>query len=548
MEYLVIGVVALIAIAFATVVSPRVGIASPLILVAIGIGASALPGVGPVAVDPEVILAGVLPPLLYAAGVSIPATDFRREFKSIGALSVVLTIISTLLLGVLFHAVLPDLAWPWAFALGAIVSPSDPVATSIIKRLGVAPRMVSLLEGESLLNDATALVLLRGAVAAAASAVTIWGVAWEFILAMTVAVIIGWLVGHLNLIISARITDTTANTVFTFTVPFLASIPAELMGASGLVAAVVAGLVTGNGAARALPPQVRASDHQTWRAIELMLEGVVYLILGLELFTTVEAVHRDHQGAGFAVGVAAVALLAVLVVRAAFIAPLLWFQARRAARAVAARPRIADARAALNDDGTHTGAIRRLAKRRPWHRRLRPSQHPTAEAVERYLTRAEADISYLERAPLGPREGGLMVWAGMRGVVTVAAAQTLPLDAPDRDLLVLIAYIVAIGSLVVQGGTIAWAVRVLKPSMGATEAEQAEERARLRELLDDVGAEAREEFHGAGRDGHHHAQHLHVIEAKRDALLDVRSLGTFSSPALSAMLAELDAEQIRLEL
>ncbi|WP_084104126.1 sodium:proton antiporter [Demequina sp. NBRC 110056] len=543
MEYLVIGVVALISISLATVISPRVGVAAPLILVAIGVAASFIPGVGPVEIDPEVILAGVLPPLLYAAGVSIPATDFRREFKSIGALSVLLTIISTVLLGVLFHALLPDLSWPWAFAIGAIVSPTDPVATAIIKRLGVAPRMVSLLEGESLLNDATALVVMRAAVAAAASAVTVWGVAWEFVLAMAIAVAIGWAVGHLNLWISARIRDTTANTVFTFAVPFLASIPAELLDASGLVAAVVAGLVTGNGAARKLSPLVRTSDHRTWNAIELVLEGAVYLILGLELVSTIEAVERDHAGVGFAIGVAAVVLVAALVVRAGFIAPLLWWQGRRVARAASRRGRIADARARLADDGAQTGVIRAVSRRH----RLRRSAH-TAEGVERFLTRAEADISYFERARLGPREGALMVWAGMRGVVTVAAAQTLPTDTPDRALLVLIAYIVAIGSLVIQGGTVAWAVRWLNPSRGATQEEQDHERARLRELLDEVGSEAREQFQREGRDGHGHAQHLAIIKAKRDALLDVRSLGTFSSPSLSAMLAELDVEQIRLEL
>ncbi|GMA37299.1 cation:proton antiporter [Demequina litorisediminis] len=268
MEILVIGVFALMAIATATAVSPKVGIAAPLILVALGFGASLLPFMPAVEVDPEVILAGVLPPLLFAAGASIPATDFRREFRSISGLSVILTILSTLVLGAFFHWLIDDLSWPWAFALGAIVSPSDPVATAIIKRLGVSPRMVSLLEGESLLNDACALVLLRGAVAAAAAAVTVGDIALEFILAMTVAVIIGIIVGRLNLWVSNRMSDTTANTVFTLAVPFVASIPAEAVGASGLVAAVVCGLVTGNGSAKALSPQVRQSDAQTWHAIE----------------------------------------------------------------------------------------------------------------------------------------------------------------------------------------------------------------------------------------------------------------------------------------
>ena len=543
MELLFIGVVALIAISFATVVSPRVGIAAPLILVALGVGVSVIPGVPVLEIEPEVILAGVLPPLLYAAGASIPATDFRREFKAIGALSVLLTIISTVVIGVLVHALIPELAWPWAFAIGAIVSPSDPVATGIVKRLGVSPRVVGLLEGESLLNDATALVLLRGAVVAAASAVTVWDIAWQFVFAMAIAVAIGWLVGRINLSVSARITDPTANTVFTFTVPFLASIPAELLGASGLVAAVVAGLVTGSAAARRLSPQARQSDHQTWHAIELILEGAVYLILGLELLGTIEDVERDHAGVAHALGIALVLLVGVLVVRSAFIAPLLWVQSRRARRARELQPHMDHYRELLQDPERREAARRRLG----WRSRLR-HRRASADHVERRLTRVQADLSYLVRATLGPREGAVMVWAGMRGVVTVAAAQTLPTDAPARSLLVLVAYLVAILSLVIQGGTVAWVVRWVKPSMGASAAEARAERERLDELLDDAAATARREFESQDRDGRGGAQHLAVIRARRDALLDARDVGMFSSPVLSQALHELDVEQIRLEL
>lgn len=543
MEVLVIGVIALIAIAFATAVSPRVGIAAPLILVALGVGVSLIPGVPAIEIEPEVILAGVLPPLLYAAGASIPATDFRREFRSIGALSVVLTIVSTVLIGVLVHALIQDLAWPWAFAIGAIVSPSDPVATGIIKRLGVSARVVGLLEGESLLNDATALVLLRGAIVAAASAVTVWDIAWQFMVAMAIAVAIGWLVGRLNLSVSARIKDPTANTVFTFTVPFLASIPAELLNASGLVAAVVAGLVTGNGAARRLSPQARQSDQQTWHAIELVLEGAVYLILGLELLGTIEDVERDHQGVAHALTIALVVLVGVLTVRALFIAPLLWWQARRAGRARELQPHVEHYRELLQDPERHEAARRQQG----WLSRLL-HRASSSERIDRRLTRVQADLSYFVRGRLGPRDGVIMVWAGMRGVVTVAAAQTLPTDTPGRSLLVLVAYLVAILSLVIQGGTVAWVVRRVKPSMGASPAEQRAERERLDELMDKASARARREFESAGRDGRGGAQHRAVISARRDALLDARDLGTFSSPVLSQALHELDVEQIRLEL
>ncbi|WP_062136984.1 cation:proton antiporter [Demequina aestuarii] len=579
MELLGVGVIALVAIAFATVLSPRLGIASPLVLVALGVGASLVPFGPDLSVNPEMILAGVLPPLLYAAGVSVPATDFRRDFRSIGALSVALTIVSTVLMGVVFYWMFPDLSWPWAFALGAIVSPTDAVATAIVKRQGVSPRLVALLEGESLFNDAAALVLLRAAVAATASAVSLWAVAANFVVSMVLAVAIGWVVGRVSLWVRSWMTDVTAATVFSFAVPFLASLPTDAIGASGLVAAVVAGLVSGNGAARRLSPQVRRSHQQNWHTAELMLEGAIYLILGLELLRTIEDVRQDDLGILFAFGAAAVVLVAVLATRAAFVAPLLAIQRHAARRSPRVRPRL---RRAIGQSDTATGAARKAARVVRWGQ---PdlTHHSRVEAVKQRLARANADHGYLLRSPLGPREGGVMVWAGMRGVVTVAAAQALPSDTPDRSLLVLIAYLVAISSLVIQGGTMAWMLRLLKPARAATPEELAVESVGLKEVLDAAVEDERQhlreerersrsrraaeaddradpgtpsptdaqgfpvsaEVSAVDEDRDHR---IAIIKAEREALLDVRALGAFSSASLAAALAQLDAEQIRLEL
>ena len=157
-------VAGLMVIAAATVVGPRLGIAAPLVLVALGVAASFLPVFGAAHIEPEWILEGVLPPLLYSSAVSMPAMNFRREFGAISGLSVLLVIGSALVLGVFFMLVVPDLGFAWGVALGAIVSPTDAVATSIIKQTSVSKRVVAMLDGESLLNDATALVLLRTAI------------------------------------------------------------------------------------------------------------------------------------------------------------------------------------------------------------------------------------------------------------------------------------------------------------------------------------------------------------------------------------------------
>src|SRR5699024_322683 len=136
------------------------------------------------------ILAGVLPPLLYSAAASMPSLDFRREFTAIGSLSVVLVLVSTLVTGLFFTWAIPGLSLAWGIALGAIVSPTDAVATSIVKKTGVSPRVVTMLEGEGLLNDATALVLLRSAIAATAATVSLGGVAGSFLAALAVAIIV----------------------------------------------------------------------------------------------------------------------------------------------------------------------------------------------------------------------------------------------------------------------------------------------------------------------------------------------------------------------
>ncbi|GAA3862589.1 sodium:proton antiporter [Leifsonia kafniensis] len=571
MDVLIILVLSLLAIAGATAIGSRLGVAAPLLLIVFGIAVSLLPFVPEIHVEPEWILAGVLPPLLYSASVSMPSMDFRREFGAIGGLSVLLVVLSSVVLGFFFAWVIPGLGIWWGIALGAIVSPTDAVATSIVKKVGVSPRVVSILEGESLLNDATALVLLRTAIAATAASVSFGGVLGTFAFAVVVAVIIGYLVGKLNLILRARVTDATVNTVISFTVPFLASIPAEALGASGLVAAVVAGLVTGRNAPRMLSAQHRLSESQNWRMIELVLEGAVFLLMGLELTAIIGDVQRDHAGIGFAVVVAAGALLLTILVRSAYVAPLLAGLAARARRGEQMKPKLAQIQEHLDrspEQRAELGLSRAQGKARgkdrgrakstsglavggestiPAQDRQRGDRPaPSAGRLERFSTRVRrtvADIDYYLAAPLGWREGTIVVWAGMRGAVTLAAAQTLPDDAPSRSLLVLIAFLVAAGSLLLQGGTLKRIVAWVKPSTGSDPDAEAEERAQIIDLLRQAAASAEP---AAQPDSKPRA--LAVIELQRQALLDARDDGLYGAEALNSALAVLDADQISIEL
>jgi NhaP-type Na+/H+ or K+/H+ antiporter len=549
---LIVVVIALLVISAATTLGPRLGFAAPLLLVVVGIGASLLPFIPDIDIEPEWILAGVLPPLLYSASVSMPAMNFRREFTAISGLSFVLVVVSSLIVGMVFAWLVPGLGLAWGIALGAIVSPTDAVATSIVKRAGAPPRVVTVLEGESLLNDATALVILRAAIAGAAASVSLWGVLGNFVFAIAVAGIIGYVVGRLNLMVRARVEEAPVNTVISFAVPFLAAIPAEELGASGLVAAVVAGLVTGHGAARVLSPQHRLSDSQNWRTVELILEGAVFLVMGLELSTIVSDVRANHTGIGTAAGLAVLALLLTLVVRAAYGAPLLAGLKFRADRGARLKPWIATTQARLANPDTAEEVFDKFGSR---------SSGPLEERVGRFSTRLRrlvADIDYLLAQPLGWREGTVIVWAGMRGAITLAAAQTLPEDAPGRPLLILIAFLVATSSLLLQGGTLPRLISLVKPA-GVDESVAYDERLRLMSLLDQTAAAVKNES-GDDDQGGYPAESdraqgdnsrrltLAVISAQRQALLDARDDGSFSADALNAALAVLDADQISLEL
>jgi CPA1 family monovalent cation:H+ antiporter len=619
MDLLLIGVIAAVAIVTVTALAPRVGVSAPLLLVALGVAISLVPAVPAVEIEPEWILGVVLPPLLYATSVSMPTMDFRRDLTAISGLSVLLVVATSVVLGLLFSWLIPGVSLATGIALGAVLSPTDAVATSIVRKSGVSPRIVTVLEGESLLNDASALVLLRSAVAATAASVSLWEVATDFLFAVVVAVAIGALVGKVSLMVRTRVSDPHLTTAISFIVPFVAYIPAEHLDASGLVATVAAGLVAGSGSVR-LRPQDRIAEAANWRTLELLLEGAVFLLMGLELYGLVVEVREDHGSLWVAVGLGAMAAAVVLVVRAGYVAYLLATLSRRARRGVTmrgylsaindrtdalqsmspedlARIRVPGGPPGAGHDGAGAGADparvagleRALGGRKRLLRRRRPVLDPQAPPETRFaglrarVTRRIADIDYLQAEPLGPREGAVLVWAGMRGVVTLAAAQSLPRETPHRALLLLVAFVVAAGTLLVQGGTLGWVVRRL--GLGR---DGADDRAELDRLTGEMMRAATEMLASPDLrrpDGSAYAPvvleqarrisqrqkeqvdedvladkdrasvaaqvrelRLALLDAQREALLRVRDLGTASSGALTEALKVLDADQISLEL
>jgi len=540
----------LLCVAGVSALSTRIRVAAPLILVLLGSLVGFLPMVPAFEVDPEWILIGVLPPLLFSSAVSMPAMSFRRELRSITGLSVGLVLVSSVLLGWFFTVTL-NISLAWGIALGAIVSPTDAVATAIARRVGVPSRVLTMLEGESLLNDATALVLLRSAIAAAAGGIAMGAVVVDFLWALGAAAAIGFGVGWLQLWLRARVADPVISTVISYAVPFLAAVPAEQVGASGLVAAVVAGLVSGYGAPRMLSAQARLSDAQNWRTAELVLESAIFLLMGLQLHGLMT--HASHsEGAVATLGLVAMAgLLLTIAIRAAYVAILVRSQSRRTRRQQGNQERLAmmqsyvDARIAHPDQGFgrpsrggRDGAAAGNDARQRWNA-------DRLKRIQTTLRRKQATIDYLAREPIGPPEGVMLVWAGMRGAVSLAAAQTLPADTPGRPSLLLVAFFLAGGSLLLQGASLPLVVARFKrePSEDDRQAEMYE-RGRLLDLLREVAEQERTRVSGRSMK----RLELDLLDAQRMALLDARDDGVFDAHALSHALRVVDAALIGLEL
>lgn len=588
---LVIIIATLFVIAAAELLADRTGIAAPILLLLLGAAVALIPGMPEVEVEPELVLMIILPPLLYSAAVNMPVSDFRRNIAPIGVLAVLLVAISAGVIGFVVNRMAPGIGIAACLALGAIVSPSDAVATSIVRRAGVSRRVVTVLDGEGLINDASALVILASAVGAIASQVSAGNVIGDFLLAVLVALVVGWLIGRLMIWLRSRVHEPTADTVLSLATPFLAYLPAEHLHGSGLVAAVVAGLVASHHGPRVLTPTQRMSSRNTWGAVMLILESAVFLLMGLELTAIVKDMEAESFGWRLAVSVAAVALVLTLVVRTAVVAPLLMWVARRSrrrsrhrTRLVAATERVGQARA--SEDGTMEFRGTTLSPGR----------------VERFgarLRRMISDLDYYIEHPLGPREGVVMIWAGMRGAITLAAAQTLPLDTPHRSFLVVVAFLVAAASLLLQGSTLGLVVKLARPAVaeGIDPQEQAEIRTLLHRAVRDVPvspgmrtllARMNRQEGGQAEDNRLQAaavalawrqfaeirekpttspagdsiaspEHrrraaeisrnyaLRLIVAQRRALLDASDSGQFSPEAVSAALDTLDADQLSLE-
>jgi CPA1 family monovalent cation:H+ antiporter len=391
-----------VAVLVVTAIARWLDWSAPLCLIAVGVGASYVPGVPDYHLSPEVVLVGLLPPLLYSAAIQTSLVDYRKLRGPIALLSVGLVVFTTFGVGLVVWAVVPGLPLAAGIALGAVIAPTDAVAASAIaQRIGMPRKLIRLIEGESLFNDATALVALRTAIAAIAGSITIWQVSVDFLLAVACGVLAGALVGYAAAYVRARLQDLVTDTALSFAVPFIAYMLAEVAHGSGVLAVIVAGILLGHKSPAILSGAARIASQHNWRTIQFLLENMVFLLIGLQLRWIIEEVGDSDLSLGLIIGICAAILVATIVSR------VLWL--------------------------IGIGSMKRVI--RIW----RPKSH------------------------VWPwHYSAVLAWAGMRGVVTLAAAFVLPDDTPQRAVLLLAAFVVVAGTLLIQGTTLARLIRRLR--------------------------------------------------------------------------------------
>ncbi|MDT7732737.1 MAG: monovalent cation/hydrogen antiporter [Mycobacterium sp.] len=387
-------------------VARHYNVSAPLVLVVAGLLAGLIPGFKEIELSPTLVLYVLLPPLLWSAGLESSYVALRRNIRPIGLLAVGLPLATTFAVGYVAYKMVPELTIAAALTLGAIVAPPDAVsATAVGRRLGLPRRMMTLLGGESLLNDATALTAYKVSLAAAIGAAATWssGLA-TFALAAAGGVVVGVALGFLTAFIRWRLDDPLVESAVGLVAPFIIYLAAEEIHGSGVLAVVVAALILGQKSTRA-GYATRLQDNAVWKALTLILESFAFLMIGLQLPMVV----GELKG----ITAAVIAISSVAVLATVILVRIFWIFV-----------------------GTYLPRL--LSKR----------------------------VRDREPAPR-PAEVFVVAWAGMRGVVSLAAAFGVPMTTlsgapfPGRPQLVFLTFVVVIGTLLLHGLTLPWLIRRL---------------------------------------------------------------------------------------
>jgi monovalent cation/hydrogen antiporter len=498
----------------------------PIFLVIGGLAMGAIPGVPSVELEPDLVLLIFLPPLLYSASFFTGLRELRENIKPISMLSVGLVLATALAVAVVAHAVIAGMSWPAAFVLGAIVSPTDPVAaTAIAGRIGVPRRVVTIVEGEALINDATALVAYKVAVAAVLTgSFHAWEAGAQFLYSGLGGAALGLAIGWVIAQVRERLDDPPVEITIALLSGYAAYLPAEELGLSGVTAAVAVGLYMGSQTSRLTNSTVRMQGDAVWQILTFLLNSILFLLIGLQL----PAIVDDLRGAELETG-----------------------DLIRYGAAI-----------------TATVVVTRIV----WTYVFQYSPYFFRRGVNR---RAKVRIV------------AIVAWMGMRGAVSLAAALALPntTDAgepfSERPVILYSVFCVILGTLVLQGLTLPWLIRLLRIEADDGDVLEQEARARLQAAeaalvrIDDLEREdwTRDETLERMRGLYRYRRNrfaarfdddvddgaiedrstaygrmmFAVIDAQRDALEAMRRAGEISDEVMRTVVRDLDLEERRLE-
>jgi CPA1 family monovalent cation:H+ antiporter len=516
----------LVAVAGLAAVARAVNVPYPIALVVGGLIMGFIPGLPGDGVDlaPDLVLVIFLPPLLYSAAFFANLHELRRLARPISLLAIGLVLATMCVVAVVAHAVIDGLPWAAAFVLGAIVAPTDPVAaTTVARRLAVPRRIVSIIEGESLINDGTALVAYRVARNAAlvGGTFSILDAGLEFVLGAVGGVLIGLAVGFVVSEIRRRIDDVLIEITISLLTGYAAYLPAEAVGASGVLAAVTVGVVLGWRAPRISTARMRLQGYAVWDTLVFLLNALLFVLVGLQLPLILERLAGEPTAT--LLGQAALVSVAVILTR------ITWMH-------------------------TVPFVIRALDRR--------PQQRERRQGWQFRM---------------------IVAWSGMRGSVSLAAALALPADFPRRDLVVFLTFSVIFATLVVQGLTLPVLIRRLDVR---DDGEEEREELAGRRAAADAALHRLDELEGAnwtredtvGRmrsayeyrrnrlaaragetDGDDGPDYEHrslkyqklvraLLDAQREELVRLRNSGEISNEVMHRLERELDLEDERLEI
>jgi Na+/H+ antiporter len=514
----------LVAVAVLLIAAGVVRVPYPILLVLGGLGLSFVPGIPEIQLAPDLVLIAVLPPLLYGASFFTSLRDLRENAGAITLLAVGLVLMTMLAVAAVAHFFIPDLGWQGAFVLGALVSPTDPTAAAAIgERLGLPRRIVALVEGESLVNDGTALVAYKFAVAAVVTGTfSLVNATGSFVLNVIGGIAIGLAIGFIIRQLRRRLDDPPLEITISLLSGYFAYLPAQAAGVSGVLAAVTVGVYMGWHTPELTSAQTRLQGIAVWEILFFVLNALLFALIGLQLPAILDAL--SGRTTGTLIGYAALVTAAVIAARFLWVVPGTYLTAR-------------------------------------FRRETRPIQEPGKASI-------------------------LLGWSGMRGAVSLAAALALPLttDAgaafPNRPLIIFLTFGVILGTLVLQGLTLPAVVKALGlVDEGLAETEESKARlyaaeaalARLEELADEDWVREdtlerlrglfgfrRERFRsrfdpesdGAVEDRSIDYQRLvrELLDAERDAVFELRRSRRIDDAVMRRVVRDLDLEEARLDV